>query len=131
MPRKFKPALAQKKSKIKIKSGDKIVVIAGKSKGKEGRVLRVIVDKQRVLVEGVNMVKKHVKANPQTGQQGGILEQEAALHISNVMLIDSDGNKTRVGFSVTDGKKTRIARSNGAEIVEKKAAPAKKAKAAK
>jgi large subunit ribosomal protein L24 len=125
MPRKFKPALAQKKSKIKIKKGDKIVVIAGKSKGKEGRVLRVIVDKSRVLVEGVNMVKKHVKANPQTGQQGGILEQEAALHISNVMLLDSDGKKTRVGFSVADGKKTRVARSNGAEIVEKKTATAK------
>ncbi|MEO6922739.1 MAG: 50S ribosomal protein L24 [Bryocella sp.] len=120
MPRKFKPALAQKKTKLKIKRLDRVVVIAGKSKGKEGRVLRVIVDKQRVLVEGVNMIKKHVKADPQSGRAGGILEKEAALHISNVMLLDSDGKKTRVGSQMNNGKKERVARSNGSAIIEKK-----------
>jgi len=127
MPSKFKPATAGKKAKIKIKRNDKVLVIAGKSKGKTGRVLRVIVDKQRVLVEGVSMIKKHVKPNPQRNIAGGILEQEAPIHISNVMLIDSEGNKTRVGYHVAEGKKTRIARTNGVAIEEKKtAAKAKK-----
>jgi large subunit ribosomal protein L24 len=127
MPRKFKPALAQKKSKIKIKRSDLVIVIAGKSKGKTGRVLRVIVEKQRVLVEGVSMIKKHVKPNPQANIAGGILEQEAAIHISNVMLVDSDGKKTRVGFNVgADGKKERVAKSNGGALVEKKTAKTKK-----
>ncbi len=122
MPSKLKPALTGKKSKIKIKKGDKVVVIAGKSKGKEGRVLRVIADKGRVLVEGAQMIKKHVKPNPQQNIAGGILEQEATIHISNVMLLDSEGKKTRAGFQVgTDGKKTRIARSNGVTIAEKAA----------
>ena len=127
MPRKYKPALVGNKSKIKIKRNDKVLVIAGKSKGKTGRVLRVIVDKQRVLVEGVSMIKKHVKPNPQRNIAGGILEQEAPIHISNVMLVDSEGNKTRVGYHVAEGKKTRIARTNGVAIEEKKtAAKAKK-----
>jgi large subunit ribosomal protein L24 len=119
MPRRFKPALAHKKSKIKIKRNDNVIVIAGKSKGAKGRVLRVIVEKQRVLVEGVNMIKKHVKPNPQANVAGGILEQEAAIHISNVMLVDSEGNKTRVGFQIDGDKKSRIARSNGGAIAEK------------
>ena len=127
MPRKYKPALVGNKSKIKIKRNDKVLVIAGKSKGKTGRVLRVIVDKQRVLVEGVSMIKKHVKPNPQRNIAGGILEQEAPIHISNLMLVDSEGNKTRVGYHVAEGKKTRIARTNGVAIEEKKtAAKAKK-----
>ena len=127
MPRKYKPALVGNKSKIKIKRNDKVLVIAGKSKGKTGRVLRVIVDKQRVLVEGVGMIKKHMKPNPQRNIAGGILEQEAPIHISNVMLVDSEGNKTRVGYHVAEGKKTRIARTNGVAIEEKKtAAKAKK-----
>jgi large subunit ribosomal protein L24 len=120
MPSKFKPATAGKKAKIKIKRNDKVLVIAGKSKGKTGRVLRVIVAKQRVLVEGVSMIKKHVKPNPQRNIAGGILEQEAPIHISNVMLVDSEGNKTRVGYHVAEGKKTRIARTNGVAIEEKK-----------
>jgi len=110
----------------KIKRNDQIVVIAGKDKGKKGRVLRVITDKNRVLVEGVGMIKKHVKADPQRNKQGGILEQEAPIHISNVMLVDSDGNKTRVGYHVEGEKKTRIARSNGGNIAEKKTTAAKK-----
>ena len=119
MPNKFKPSNGSK-SKIKIKRNDQVVVIAGKSKGKTGRVLRVIVAKQRVLVEGVGMIKKHVKPNPQTGKQGGILEQEAPIHISNVMLVDSEGKRTRVGYQIDGETKTRIARSNGGAITEKK-----------
>lgn len=109
----------------KIKRNDQVVVIAGKDKGKKGRVLRVIVDKQRVLVEGVGMIKKHMKPNPQRNQAGGILEQEAPIHISNVALLDSEGKKTRVGFHVEGDVKTRIARSNGGAIAEKKAASTK------
>jgi len=110
----------------KIKRNDQIIVIAGKDKGKKGRVLRVITDKNRVLVEGVGMIKKHMKPNPQKNQAGGILSQEAPIHISNVMLIDSEGNKTRVGFHVEGDKKTRVARTNGSNIVESKAAKGKK-----
>ena len=110
-------------SKIKIKRNDVVAVIAGKDKGKQGRVLRVIADKDRLLVEGVMMIKKHMKPNPQKNIAGGILEQEATIHISNVMLIDSEGNKTRVGYQIDgDNKKTRIARSNGVTIAEKTAA---------
>jgi large subunit ribosomal protein L24 len=128
MPNKFKPSNGSK-TKIKIKRNDQVVVIAGKSKGKTGRVLRVIVAKQRVLVEGVGMIKKHVKPNPQRNIAGGILEQEAPIHISNVMLLDSEGKKTRVGYQINGEKKTRIARTNGAAIEEKKkAAPKAKAK---
>ena len=119
MPSKFKPATAGIKAKIKIKRNDRVIVIAGKSKGKTGRVLRVIVAKQRVLVEGVSMIKKHVKPNPQANVAGGILEQEAAIHISNVMLVDIEGNKTRVGFQIDGDKKSRIARTNGGAIAEK------------
>lgn len=108
----------------KVRRNDQVIVIAGKDKGKKGRVLRVIVDKQRVLVEGVGMVKKHVKPNPQRNTQGGILTQEAPIHISNVMLLDSDGNPTRVGYRVEGESKVRVARSNGADLVEK--TPAKK-----
>ena len=104
----------------KIRKNDQIIVIAGKDKGKKGRVLRIIVDKQRVLVEGVGMIKKHVKPNPQRNIAGGILTQEAPIHISNVALMDSEGNKTRVGYHVEGAKKTRIARSNGGTIAEKK-----------
>jgi large subunit ribosomal protein L24 len=102
----------------KIKRNDQVLVIAGKDKGKKGRVLRVITDKSRVLVEGVGMIKKHVKPNPQANIQGGIIAQEAPIHLSNVMVLDSAGNPTRVGFHVEGEKKTRIARSNGSNIAE-------------
>jgi len=119
MPNKFKPSNGSK-SKIKIKRNDMVVVIAGKSKSDTPRrVLRVIVDKQRVLVEGAGMIKKHVKPNPQTGKRGGIIEQEAPIHISNVMLVDSEGKATRVGYQIEGEKKTRIARTNGGAIPEK------------
>lgn len=104
----------------KIKRNDQVLVIAGKDKGKRGRVLRLVVDKNRVLVEGVGMVKKHVKPNPQRNIAGGILQQEAPIHISNVMLLDSDGNVTRVGYRVDGDKKIRVARSNNVDLAESK-----------
>ncbi len=104
----------------KIKRNDMVIVIAGKSKGKTGRVLRVITEKNRVLVEGAGMVKKHVKPNPQRNIAGGILEQEAAIHISNVMLLDAEGNATRVGYRFEGDKKIRVARSTNTDIVEQK-----------
>jgi large subunit ribosomal protein L24 len=107
-------------TKIKIKRNDVVAVIAGKDKGKQGRVLRVIADKERLLVEGVMMIKKHVKPNPQKNIQGGIAEQEATIHISNVMLVDGEGNKTRIGSRMEGDKKVRFSKASGNTIVEKK-----------
>ena len=108
------------KFKIKIKRNDQVVVIAGKDAGKKGRVLRVLADKNRVLVEGVMMIKKHVKPNPQRNIKGGIAEHEATIHLSNVMLLDSDGNKTRTGVRVEGDKKVRFAKTNDLIVAEKK-----------
>jgi large subunit ribosomal protein L24 len=105
---------------IKIKRNDKVEVIAGKDKGKQGRVLRVIAEKDRLLVEGVMMVKKHMKPNPQKNIQGGIAEQESTIHISNVMLVDAEGNKTRVGSRVEGDRKIRFSKASGNVIPEKK-----------
>jgi large subunit ribosomal protein L24 len=105
---------------IKIKRNDQVEVIAGKDKGKKGRVLRVIADKNRLLVEGVMMMKKHVKPNPQRNIKGGIAEQEATIHISNVMLIDAEGNKTRVGTRFEGEKKVRYSKASGSAIADKK-----------
>ena len=105
---------------IKIKRNDRVEVVAGKDRGKQGRVLRVLADKNRVLVEGVMMVKKHVKPNPQRNIKGGIAEQEATIHVSNVMLLDSDGKKTRVGSRMDGDRKVRFARSSGNVIADKK-----------
>jgi len=105
---------------IKIKRNDRVEVIAGKDKGKQGRVLRIIADKDRILVEHVMMVKKHVKPNPQKNIKGGIAEQEAPIHISNVMLIDSEGKRTRTGVKYEGDTKLRVAKSNGQAIITKK-----------
>lgn len=96
--------------KFKIRKDDKVMVIAGKDKGKVGKVLKIFRKKDRVLVEKVNMVKRHTKANPYTQQAGGIVEKEAAIHISNVALIcDACTKPTRVGYKVTaDGEKVRF-----------------------
>lgn len=97
----------------KIKKGDKVVVITGKDKGKTGEVTKVLVEEQRVVVAGINMVKKHTK--PSAAGAGGIVSKEASIHVSNVALADpKDGKATRVGFKVgKDGKKTRIAKRSG------------------
>ncbi len=92
---------------------DQVIVIAGKNKGQTGRVLRVIADKERVLIEGIGLVKKHVKPNPQANIKGGIAEQESPIHISNVALTDSNGKATRVGIRVVDGKRERFAKTTG------------------
>ena len=105
---------------IKIKRNDKVAVIAGKDKGKQGRVLRVIAEKNRVLVEGVMMVKKHMKPNPQRNIKGGIAEQESTIHISTVMLIDAEGNKTRVGSRLEGDNKVRFSKVSGNTIPVKK-----------
>lgn len=112
----------------KIKRNDQILVIAGKDKGKKGRVLRVISEKSRVLVEGVGIIKKAVKPNPQRNIAGGIVQQEAPISISNVMLLDADGNPTRVGYRFEGDAKVRVARSNNRDIVETTDGTQKKAR---
>ncbi|MGI4757017.1 MAG: 50S ribosomal protein L24 [Janthinobacterium lividum] len=92
---------------------DTVIVLAGKHKGKTGRVLRIIADKNRVLVQGVGLIKKHVKPNPQRNIKGGIAEQEAPIHISNVALVDRNGKPTRVGTRLEDGQKIRFAKTTG------------------
>ena len=102
----------------KIRKGDDVIVIAGKDKGKRGTVLKVLDDDQ-ILVENVNMVKKHQKPNPQRGIAGGIVDKEMPLHISNVALYNPQkGAGDRVGFKVLeDGRKVRVFKSNG-EVVD-------------
>ncbi|MFT5958283.1 MAG: large subunit ribosomal protein L24 [Polaribacter sp.] len=94
--------------KFKIKTGDTVKVIAGDHKGSEGKILQIIKDKDRVLVEGVNLVSKHTKPSAQS-PQGGIVKKEASLHISNVMLVE-DGVAVRVGYQVDGDTKTRISK---------------------
>ena len=103
-------------TKFKIKKGDKVVVITGRDKGKQGEVLRVLRAEDRVLVQGVNMVKRHTA--PSQMSPGGIIEKEASLHISNVAHIDPKSNKpTRVGYKIDkDGRKTRVAKRSGEAI---------------
>ena len=101
--------------KLHIKKGDTVFVNAGNDKGKTGKVLEVLRDKDRVIVEGVNMVSKHTKPNPKN-PQGGIVKQEAAIHISNVNLVDNAGKPTRIAHKEVDGKKVRIAKTTGEEI---------------
>ena len=101
----------------KIRRDDEVVVIAGKDKGRRGKVLQVRPD-NRVLVSGVNLIKKHTKPNPTLGKQGGIVEKEAPLHISNVALFNPESNKAeRVGFLLNeDGSKVRVFKSTGKEV---------------
>ena len=101
----------------KIRRDDEVVVIAGKDKGRRGKVMQVRPD-NRVLVSGVNLIKKHMKPNPTLGKQGGIVEKEAPLHISNVALFNPESNKAeRVGFLLNgDGVKVRVFKSTGKEV---------------
>ena len=104
-------------SKLHIKKDDTVIVLAGEDKGKTGKVLKVLVEKNRALVEGVNMVSKSTKPSAKN-PQGGIVKQEAPIHISNLSLVDpKSGKPTRVGIKVAeDGKKVRIAKKSGEEI---------------
>lgn len=103
----------------RIRKGDEVIVIAGKDKGQRGTVLKVHVAEQRVFVEGANLVKRHTKPNPAKNVPGGIVEKEAALHISNVALYNAEtGRADKVGFKhLNDGRKVRIYRSTG-EMVD-------------
>jgi large subunit ribosomal protein L24 len=100
----------------RIKKGDQVVVIAGKDKGKRGDVVRVAGDK--VVVSNINIIKRHTKPNPQAGQPGGVIEREAPIHVSNVMLFNpASGKGDRVGIKVLeDGRKLRVFRSSGEAI---------------
>jgi large subunit ribosomal protein L24 len=104
---------------MKVKKGDTVVVIGGKDKGAKGKVIQAYPERNRVLVEGVNRIKKHTRiTQTQRGaQSGGIVTQEASIHVSNVMVVDSDGKPTRVGYRTNDdGKRVRVSRRNGKDI---------------
>jgi len=104
-------------SKLHIRKGDEVIVLAGDDKGRKGKVLKVLVTKQRALVEGVNMVSKSMKPSAKN-PQGGIVKQEAPIHVSNLSLIDpKSGKATRIGMKKTDdGKKVRVAKKSGEVI---------------
>jgi large subunit ribosomal protein L24 len=105
---------------MKVHKGDTVLVISGKDKGAKGKVLQAYPERNRVLVEGVNRIKKHTaqSANERGASSGGIVTQEASIHVSNVMVVDSDGNPTRIGYRFDDetGKKVRVSKRNGKDI---------------
>jgi len=105
---------------MKIHKGDTVLVIAGKDKGAKGKVLQAYPTRNRVLVEGVNRIKKHtpVSTTQRGARSGGIVTQEAPIHVSNVMVVDSDGKPTRIGYRVDEetGKRVRISKRNGEDI---------------
>ncbi|MFN0102994.1 MAG: 50S ribosomal protein L24 [Bryobacteraceae bacterium] len=109
---------------IKIRKGDSVKVIAGRDKGKVGRVLEVQSARERLLVEGVMMVKRHTKANPSKQIKGGIAHKEATIHISNVMIVAGDGKPTRVGYKMegegASARKVRVARKTGEVLATKR-----------
>ena len=106
----------------RIKTGDEVIVISGKARGKRGKVLRIDPTRERVFVEGLNMVKRHTRPRQVAGAQraedvGGVIEKEGPIHISNVMLLDPrDGKPTRIGVEVGDGKRYRVARRSGTRL---------------
>ncbi|WP_417858974.1 50S ribosomal protein L24 [Xanthomarina gelatinilytica] len=102
-------------TKLKIKSGDTVKVIAGDHKGSEGKVLKVLKDKNKAIVEGINMVKKHTKPSAQN-PQGGIVEKEVAIQISNLSLLTSKGETTRVGYRMEGDKKVRFSKKSNEVI---------------
>jgi large subunit ribosomal protein L24 len=101
---------------MKIKKGDSVKVIAGKDAGKQGRVLVVDRSRERLVIEGVNMIKRHTRPNPQKNVKGGVVEREASIHVSNVMVISPDsGQQSRIGIrALDDGRKVRVAKVDGA-----------------
>ncbi|MDD3458010.1 MAG: 50S ribosomal protein L24 [Weeksellaceae bacterium] len=102
-------------TKLKIKKGDKVIVLSGASKATKGTVLKVMPKEGKAIVEGVNVIKKHTKPNAEN-PQGGIVEVEAPIYVSKLALLDSKGNPTRVGYEIKDGNKVRIAKTTGKEI---------------
>jgi large subunit ribosomal protein L24 len=110
--------MAETAARILIRRNDQVKVIAGKDLNKTGRVLRVLRDKNRVVVEGVSFLKRHTRANPSKNIKGGIVEREAPIHVSNVMIVcPACGKATRIGHNIAaDGKKSRICRSCGSSL---------------
>jgi len=106
--------------KIRIKKNDLVEVIAGRDAGKRGKILKVLRERQRVVVQGVGFIKRHTRPNPQRNIKGGIAEREAPIHVSNVMVISpADDKPTRIGFkTLADGRKVRVARRGG-EVLDK------------
>ncbi|MGO9490111.1 MAG: 50S ribosomal protein L24 [Solirubrobacteraceae bacterium] len=106
---------------MKVRTGDHVQVISGKDRGKTGRVLRVDPRRQRVYVEGLSMVKRHTRPQQVPGAQseaalGGVIEREGPIHVSNVMVLDSKGNRTRIGIERENGQRYRVAKSSGARL---------------
>ncbi|ALS59444.1 MULTISPECIES: 50S ribosomal protein L24 [Pandoraea] len=99
----------------KIRKGDQVIVLTGKDKAKRGTVLAI--DGDKLVVEGVNVAKKHVKPNPMKGTQGGVVDKTMPIHVSNVALVDANGKPSRVGIKVEDGKKVRFLKTTGATVV--------------
>jgi large subunit ribosomal protein L24 len=111
---------APRPRRLKIKKGDRVAVIAGRDNGREGTVIAVYPEKQRLLIQGVNMIKKNTKVDYQGqrgAKEGGIINQESSIHVSNVALIDPDTKKpARAGYRMADGKKARFSRTSGKDI---------------
>ena len=101
-------------TKLHVKTGDKVMVMSGDDKGKTGAIVQIFTAKNRAIVEGLNMMKKHVK--PTQNEEGGIIETEAPMHLSKLMVLDAKGNPTRTGRKEVDGKSVRFAKSTG-EII--------------
>jgi large subunit ribosomal protein L24 len=103
--------------KLRLRRGDEVIVVSGRDKGRKGRIVRMQRDRERVIVQGANMVKRHTR--PSAGQPGGIVEKEAALHISNVALVDpKTGEASRIGYKfLEDGRKVRFAKASG-EVID-------------
>jgi large subunit ribosomal protein L24 len=99
----------------KIKKGDRVILLAGKDKGRTGNVVQVMPKQSRVVVSGLNMVQRHTRPS-QGDPQGGIKHKEASVHVSNVAIVDANGKPTRVGFRIEDGKKVRVAKTTGEVI---------------
>ena len=110
----------KERTRIRLRKNDLLEVIAGRDQGKRGKVISVLRDKGRVLVQGVNFIKRHTRPNPQQNIKGGIVEREAPLHVSNVMIVSPDDDKrTRIGsILLTDGRRVRAGRRNG-EVLDK------------
>ena len=98
----------------KIRKGDQVIVLTGKDKAKRGTVLAI--DGDKLVVEGVNVAKKHVKPNPMKGTQGGVVDKTMPIHVSNVALVDANGKPSRVGINVEDGKKVRFLKTTGTVV---------------
>ena len=107
--------MSKKMTKFKIKSGDTVQVITGDNKGSEGKVVKIFVDKNKAIVEGVNLVKKHTKPSAKN-PQGGIIEKEAPIHISNLSLLTKKGETTRVGYKMEGDKKVRFSKKSNEVI---------------